>query len=149
MEINEIERLVGIIRDSQISELAVSSGGVKVRLRKQLTGTAAPAPAAPPVEAPPSAEPEPAEESAAAAAYITAPMVGIFHGMDSAGAVGAPVKAGQVVGAIESMKLMNDILSEHDGVIAEILVEDGAPVEYGQNLFRLELAHSGAENAAQ
>jgi len=149
MDTNEIERLVGIIRDSRISELAVSSGGVKVRLRKQLTGVAAPVPAAPPAEAPHSVEPEPVEEPAAAAAYITAPMVGIFHSIDSAGAVGALVKAGQVVGAIESMKLMNDIMSEHDGMIAEVLVEDGAPVEYGQNLFRLELAHPGGKDAAQ
>jgi len=151
MDIGEIEQLVGIIRDARISELAVSSGGVRIRLRKQLTGiAAAPAHAAPPAETPaPAVEPEPAEEPTTAAAYITAPMVGIFHSIDSAGAVGASVKAGQAVGAIESMKLMNDIMSEYDGMITAVLVEDGAPVEYGQHLFQIELAHPGGEHAAQ
>lgn len=129
MDIKEIKRLVGIISDSQISELTVSVGDAKVTLRKRLETPPAPAT---PTEAAAPAEPAPSP------VYITAPMVGIFHNIESASAVGAPVKTGQAVGAIESMKLMNDVLSEHDGVIAEILVEDGMPVEYGQNLFKLE-----------
>ncbi|HUV03716.1 MAG TPA: biotin/lipoyl-containing protein [Armatimonadota bacterium] len=149
MEIDDIERLIGIIRGARISELAVSSGGVKIRLRKQLGGVAAAhAPVTRAEEVPlPAVEPQPAEEPAPAAAYITAPMVGIFHSMDAVGAAGAPASAGQVVGVIESMKLMNDIVSEHDGTIIEVLVEDGAPVEYGQHLFRVEPAHPGGEDA--
>ena len=65
-------------------------------------------------------------------------MVGIFHSAGNSMTEGVAVKAGQSVGAIESMKLMNDVISECDGVIAEVLVEDGLPVEYGQPLFRLE-----------
>lgn len=140
MDLNEIERLVDMIREAKVSELTVSVGDSTVRLRKPLR----PAPAATAVQAPPKpealqvevelAEPEPF----AAETWITAPMVGIFHGLDKTGAVGSTVKAGQVVGAIESMKLMNEVVSECEGVIAEVAIEDGMPVEYGQRLFRLE-----------
>ena len=49
--------------------------------------------------------------------------------------VGEQVQKGQVLGIVEAMKLMNEIESEFDGTIEEILVENGAPVEYGQPLF--------------
>jgi len=52
--------------------------------------------------------------------------------------VGDTVRAGQVVCIVEAMKLMNEIQSDADGVVAEVLVEDGQPVEYGQPLFRLK-----------
>ena len=142
MDIDTIEQLVSIIRDARISELAVSTDSprpTKIRLRKPLHATVAvPEPVTPRTAAQPAVEPKSVEEPAASEVYITAPMVGIFHSIDSISAVGAPVKAGQVVGAIESMKLMNDVVSEQDGVIVQILVEDGMPVEYGQSLFRLE-----------
>lgn len=139
MDLDEIEQLVKIIRDAKISELTVSAGGAKVRLRKLLPPPVSVPPAPPKAEASAvEAEPVSVEEPATSGTYITAPMVGIFHSVDSASAVGTVVEVGQVVGAIESMKLMNDVMAEHDGVIAEILVEDGVPVEYGQNLFRLE-----------
>lgn len=140
MDLNEIERLVEIIRESQVSELTVSVGDSKVSLRKPLwsvpavSATQAPArPEAPQVEAE-SAEPEPSP----AETWITAPMVGIFHSLDKKSAVGSAVKAGQVVGAIESMKLMNEVVSEYEGVVTEVAIEDGMPVEYGQRLFRVE-----------
>lgn len=148
MEIDEIEQLVDIIREARISELTVSSEGSTVRLRKPLPAAAeapsvrsttperAPVPESdsrrlPDVESPAEAPPQ-------SDLFITAPMVGIFHRIDGVGGVGAAVRTGQPVCAIESMKLMNDILSEHDAVIAEALVDDGVPVEYGQPLFRLE-----------
>ena len=136
MDIDEIKRLIAVLQEAKISELTVSIGDTKVSLRKPLAAVVHAAPAAPadaPVVSKKAAAPEPEP-----AVYITAPMVGIFHSLDTVSAVGVSVKAGQVVGAIESMKLMNDVVSEHDGSVAEILVEDGMPVEYGQNLFRLE-----------
>ena len=51
--------------------------------------------------------------------------------------VGDTVKKGQTLAIVEAMKLMNEIESEFDGEIAEILVENGQPVEYGQPLFRI------------
>jgi len=90
------------------------------------------------VGVPKAAEPVAEEEPAPVGVFISAPMVGIFHSIDSVGARGNAIKAGQAVGVIESMKLMNDIVADQDGVIAEVLIEDGMPVEYGQKLFRLE-----------
>jgi acetyl-CoA carboxylase biotin carboxyl carrier protein len=81
-----------------------------------------------------------AEPEIPAGPVISAPMVGIFHLIDGIAMPGATVKKGQAVGVIESMKLMNEVVAQEDGQIAEVYVEDGMPVEYGQTLFRLEQA---------
>lgn len=80
--------------------------------------------------------------SEASGVYITSPIVGVFYtssGPDEAPfvKVGDTVKAGQVVGIVEAMKLMNEIESDVDGVIEEILVDNAQGVEYGQSLFRV------------
>ena len=69
---------------------------------------------------------------------VIAPMVGIFHHADPPVGVGLAVKAGQVIGIIESMKLMNDLRSEESGTITSVNIEDGRAVEYGQTLFEVE-----------
>ena len=74
---------------------------------------------------------------------ITSPMVGTFYSSPSEEddpyvKVGDCVKKGQVLGIIETMKLMNEITSDRDGVIAEVLVENEQVVEYGQGLFRIQ-----------
>ena len=141
MDIEEIEQLVSIVRGARISELTVSAQGSSVRLCKPLPG-AQPSAAAPHRQ--PAAKAESALPSAQVAApealeaFVNAPMVGIFHSAGNSMTAGMAVKAGQSVGAIESMKLMNDVISDQDGIIAEVLVEDGVPVEFGQPLFRLE-----------
>lgn len=73
---------------------------------------------------------------------ITAPLVGTFYRAASPGEkafveIGQQVKKGDVVGIIEAMKLMNEIIAEEDGVVSAIEVEDGHLVEYGQVLVRL------------
>ena len=139
MDIDEIQQLVNILKSAKISELAVSVGDAKVRLRKPLpTEAASSRPAIVKEIETPEVEPARAVEPAPSEVYVTAPMVGVFHSIDSISTAGTAVKAGQVMGAIESMKLMNDVVSKHDGVISEILIEDGMPVEYGQHLFKLE-----------
>jgi acetyl-CoA carboxylase biotin carboxyl carrier protein len=70
---------------------------------------------------------------------IKSPMVGTFYRASSPGGkpfveVGSAVKAGDTVCIIEAMKLLNEIESDHDGVVKAILVENGQPVEYGQPL---------------
>lgn len=137
MDIVDIEQLVSIIRDARISELVVETGDeqrTKIRLRKPLPSTPRAEASSTKTAATSSA---PAKPTVDAGMYITAPMVGIFHGMETLSCVGAPIRTGRAVGSIESLKLMNDIIAEHDGVIAEVLVEDGMPVMYGQNLFRI------------
>ena len=74
---------------------------------------------------------------------VTSPMVGTFYAKPSPDSkpyveVGSRVKKGDVVCIIEAMKLMNEIESEFDGEISEILVKDGEPVEYGKPLFKVK-----------
>lgn len=73
---------------------------------------------------------------------VTSPLVGMFYSQPSAGAkpyveVGDTVKKGQVIGMIESMKLMNEIEASRDGIILEILVKNEQLVEYGQGIVRI------------
>ena len=73
---------------------------------------------------------------------VKSPLVGTFYSSPSPDdapyvSVGDTVKKGQVLGIIEAMKLMNEVESEFSGQIAEILVENGEVVEYGQPLFRI------------
>jgi acetyl-CoA carboxylase biotin carboxyl carrier protein len=75
--------------------------------------------------------------------FIKAPLVGTFYTSPSPDAggyvkVGDKVTKGTVVCIIEAMKTMNEIESEFDGEVAEILVKNGSPVEYGQILFKLK-----------
>ena len=141
MEIEEIEQLVSIVRGARISELTVSTDGSTVKLRKPLPraqSVAATHHRQPAGKAEPAAHAAESAVPEASESFVSAPMVGVFHSAGNSMTAGIAVKAGQSVGAIESMKLMNDVISDHDGVIAEVLVEDGMPVEYGQPLFRLE-----------
>ena len=73
---------------------------------------------------------------------MKSPLVGTFYSASSPDSapfvkVGDTVKKGQVLGIVEAMKLMNEIESECAGTVAEVLVENGEPVEYGQPLFRI------------
>ena len=73
---------------------------------------------------------------------VESPLVGTFYAAPAEDAapfvsVGDSVKKGQTLAIIEAMKLMNEIESEYDGIIEEILVKNGQPVEYGQPIFRI------------
>jgi acetyl-CoA carboxylase biotin carboxyl carrier protein len=96
-----------------------------------------PAPAAATTQAPTETAAVP---SISAGVTIDSPMVGTFYRSSSPTSaafvdVGQEVKVGQVLCIIEAMKLMNQIEADKAGVIKEILVKDGSPVEYGQPLF--------------
>ncbi|MCI5072857.1 acetyl-CoA carboxylase biotin carboxyl carrier protein [bacterium] len=75
--------------------------------------------------------------------YITSPFVGTFYAAPSPDSedyvnIGTAVKKGQIVCIVEAMKLMNELESEVEGKIKEILVENGQPVEFGQKLFLVD-----------
>ena len=97
-----------------------------------------------PAAAPPPAAPAPkAETSDGNVSYITSPFVGTFYrspGPDAAPFVdvGTRVKKGQVLCIVEAMKLMNEIESEIEGAVVQVLVENGQPVEYGEPLFKIK-----------
>lgn len=131
MDVQKIEELIRILEASPTEELCVQKGDYKVCIRKGKKPPVAQAKK-------PVAGDSPAPPSHTTERYITAPMVGIFHVVDGIAHVGATVIEGHVVGAIESMKLTNDIRSKVSGVVKEVLVEDGMPVEYGQPLFKVE-----------
>lgn len=156
MQLSDVSNLVKLLDKSGLAELRFSDGTFSLVLKKESkqaapapTYVAAPAPigvahAGPAPHAPAPAAPA-AEKPAAAASglkEITSPMVGTFYASSSPGApalaqVGTVVKPGQVLCIIEAMKIMNEIVADKAGVVAEILVENAQPVEYGSPLVRL------------
>lgn len=142
MDIDQIRQLIQMVEQSDVNEVVVEEGGVKIYVRKG---------AAPVVESKESVagEAEKAGEVTETAEYpdswkrIDAPMVGTFY---RALSPDAPpfveeedvVEEGQTTCILEAMKLMNEIVMEEKGIIKKILVENGHPVEYGQTLFLYE-----------
>lgn len=151
-DLDYIEKLVTMVSDSELTELALEDGDRAILLKKekevvtaQTVAVAAPAAIQAAPTAPIASAEAPAKEAKAeeAGTPILSPMVGTFYSAPSPGAkpfvqVGDVVSKGQVVCIIEAMKLMNEIESEVSGKITKILVEDGKPVEYGQVLMYVE-----------
>ena len=88
-------------------------------------------------------EPGKPEPKGAAGIEVKSPMVGTYYGAPEPGAkayvsVGSRVSKGQILCIIEAMKIMNEIESEFDGIVKEVLAQNSHPVEYGQVLFRID-----------
>lgn len=150
MDLRKLKTLLELFENSGLTEMEFSEGEERVRLSKA-AGVAPPA-AAPSV-APAVAAASAAETPAAAAAEngaeekaagdgtpVTSPMVGTFYRSASPEKppfvrIGQRVAAGDTLCIIEAMKLMNEIPAPKDGVVREILAENGAPVSYGEALF--------------
>ncbi|TDR32500.1 acetyl-CoA carboxylase biotin carboxyl carrier protein [Hydromonas duriensis] len=145
MDLRKLKTLIDLVSDSDISELEITEAEGKVRIVKggaPVVMAAAPQYATAPAAAP--AAPVVTEAAAAPAAEsghtVKSPMVGTFYTSSSPGSpafveVGTSVKKGQTVCIIEAMKLLNEIEADADGVIKQVLVENGQPVEFGQPLF--------------
>ena len=158
MEFDEINRILEMVREHELSEFELEREGFKIKIKKgSLVNTSAPypppavqqaAPPAPefarppaPLEAVPSA-PQPSSDEIDFA-IVKSPIVGTFFRAAEPGAppfvdVGTTVKKGQVLCIIEAMKLMNEIDSEYDGEIVKVYVENGQPVQYGERLFAIK-----------
>lgn len=144
--LGRIRQLVRLMRDNDLSEIDLSWEGSRLRLRRgtlpAVIGAAphaVPAPAAPSLPAPPA---EPAAK-AADGVFISSPIVGTFYSAASPDSgpfvsAGSRVEPDTIVCIIEAMKVFNEIPAGVRGVIREVLVENGAPVEYNQPLFRVE-----------
>jgi acetyl-CoA carboxylase biotin carboxyl carrier protein len=138
MDIARIEQLIEVLEGSRSEELCVRKGELSVCIKRGPRPTPKPVQ---PAQFPAIGsldEPVP-EEELSNERLILAPMVGIFHAVDGIMAENAQIKVGQVVGSIESMKLLNDIISDVSGAVRETMVEDGTPVEYGQPLCKIEV----------
>jgi acetyl-CoA carboxylase biotin carboxyl carrier protein len=143
-----IRDLAGILNDTNLTEIEVEFGELKVRVSRQ--AQAVHAVAAPPVYAAPApAASAPAPAAAAAAPAdpgknaVPSPMVGTAYLAPSPDAkafieIGQKVKEGQTLLIIEAMKTMNQIPSPRSGTVTAILVEDAQPVEYGMPLVVIE-----------
>ena len=158
MDLKKIKELINYLEETGFAEVEVESGGIKVRVARQSAAPAA-APqvisAAAPAPVPVAATRE-AEAVASSGSFdvrippepvpgkvIVSPIVGTFYSASAPDkppyvTAGDTVKKGQVICIVEAMKLMNEIESEFSGKVAEMLVEDGEPVEFGQPLMRIE-----------
>jgi acetyl-CoA carboxylase biotin carboxyl carrier protein len=154
MDIRKVKKLIELLESSDIDELEIREGEESVRLsRHDRKGGSAGHPfvvhqsplAVPPVAAAPS----PATEGPPSfdGHVVTAPMVGTFYVAPSPGAkpfvdVGRRVQAGDTLCIIEAMKILNQIEADVDGVVADVLAENGQPVEFGQPLFVIDAGES-------
>jgi acetyl-CoA carboxylase biotin carboxyl carrier protein len=150
VDLVEVERLLAFMEKHGLQEFEYARGGVHIRLKKPSAAPAAGSHAAAAWEPPPvshgTAPEVPRSPSHGIAApapdlhVIKSPIVGTYYASPSPNAdafvaVGAKVEPGQVLCIIEAMKLMNEIESDVAGEVAQIFVENGKPVEYGEPLF--------------
>ena len=139
MEYEKIKQLIEDMGNSKLTSIDIEfPDGVKIKMEKNITT----ATVQPIVVEEKINEPEPEKTEIKEGNIVKSPMVGTFYIKSSPTSnpyveVGTEVKKGTVLCIIEAMKLMNEIESEFDGKIAEILVKDGEPVEYGKPLFRI------------
>ncbi|UGA54648.1 acetyl-CoA carboxylase biotin carboxyl carrier protein [Vibrio sp. VB16] len=149
MDIRKIKKLIELVEESGICELEISEGEESVRISRNSPAQFAPmqyaAPAtalAPAAAAPVLAEAAPVKAEPAGHKVLS-PMVGTFYRSPSPEAksfveVGQSVSAGDTIGIVEAMKMMNQIESDKSGVVTAILIEDGATVEFDQPLVVIE-----------
>jgi len=147
MDLRKLKTLIDLVAESGIAELEITEGEGKVRIVKfsQAIQPMAYAPAPqyapqPGAEVAPAAAPGAPVPAAVVGHTVKAPMVGTFYrapnpSSPSVVEVGQTVKEGEPLCIIEAMKLLNEIEADKSGVIKEILVQNGEPVEYGQPLF--------------
>jgi acetyl-CoA carboxylase biotin carboxyl carrier protein len=137
LPLEEVERLVELLRESGVGEIRVRQGETEISVQAK-----APAAASPPTQAVPEmVEPEPSPEMDGLHA-VRSPVVGTFYrapapGEDPYVEVGDAVSAGQTMCIVEAMKLMNEIVADVSGEVVEILAENAGGVEYDQPLFHL------------
>jgi len=147
----EIIKLIDLLEERNLSHFELEVEGFKIKIsRSQPQASLSKASSVPPLspkheekQNPLSSEPI-FQESKDNLRYITSPMVGTFYRAPDPASppfvdIGDTVRKDQTLCIIEAMKLMNEIESDIDGVLKEICVENGRPVEYGQNLFAIQL----------
>ena len=152
-DIDTVEKLAKIVNENSLSEITLDNDGVKVTIKAKIPPVApmppimplpsfAPAPNAPSVPAQPVANNNNAV-SASKGTAVKAPIVGTFYAAASPNAKpfvskGQHIKKGDIIYIIESKKVMNEVKSEVDGVVSEICVSNGDPVEFDQTVMYVE-----------
>ena len=159
IDLRYVKKLVEMLDESSVDSIEISSDkGMKIRISKtpQQRGAmqmAAPVALPPMIHAPAQtatptdpgqASPAPkAEPAKSKFLEVKSPMVGTYYSAPEPGAklylaIGDRISKGQIVCIIEAMKIMNEIESEFDGVVKDILAQNAHPVEYGQVLLRID-----------
>jgi acetyl-CoA carboxylase biotin carboxyl carrier protein len=148
-----VRRLADILKDTDLTEIEVARGDLKIRVARAGGTAPAPAPvlapvaitpaAPPPAPAGPTAVPAPAPANEARGDTVTSPMVGTVYLQPQPGAAafikpGDRVAQGQTLVLIEAMKTMNPVAAPRAGTVLDILVGDSQPVEFGEPLVVLE-----------
>ena len=133
MDTERLRELVRLLKEEGLTEITVCEGDERITVRREVPGPGVAAPLD-------RAEPAALDDGTFA---VTAPLVGTFYGRPSPDdelfvVPGSIVQSGDVVGIIEAMKVMNEVVAEEAGRLRRSLVEDGAAVEYGQELFVFE-----------
>ena len=143
----EIDALSALLHRHGLAELEVQKDGLYVRIVAGgvVAGAVAAASRAASASSAPQKLETATETSDGNVSYITSPFVGTFYRAPNPEAApfvdeGTKIKKGQVICIVEAMKLMNEIEAEVDGVIVQMLVENGQPVEYGEPLFKIRQA---------
>jgi acetyl-CoA carboxylase biotin carboxyl carrier protein len=131
-----VDSLAATMRQSALSELDLDVAGIAVRLRRS------PSSLEDDPEMPLPCVAEAGRLQEPSAHVITAPMIGTFYASPNPGAApfvteGDEVFSGQIIGIIEAMKIMNEIAADKSGIVEEVMVGNGQPVEFGSPLIRL------------
>ena len=147
MENEDLKELIGLLKDTDITELQLEKEGVKIKIKREKYFGHHDMPQQVMVERKVARE-EPQAVQAPAVPdkklfTVPSPIVGTFYRSPSPEAqpfvdIGTRVRKGQVLCILEAMKLMNEIESDVDGVVTRILVENAHPVEYGEPLFLID-----------
>ncbi len=138
-DVKKIRKLVELMNANDLDEIDLSQGDQRIRLRRGVEPEVVTSafPATPPAATPPELVPDEAN-----VAYVTSPMVGTFYSSstpdaDPFVAVGDDVGPESIICIVEAMKVFNEIPAEVAGKVMVVLVENGAPVEFGQRLFKV------------
>ena len=154
MEFENLLTLIKTVSDSELTDFDYEENGTRIRLKKKketvvVSGTSSNVPVmglkniqTVENDAAVNTANTQADNSEPEGMIVKSPLVGTFYAAPAEDAdpfvsVGDPVKKGQTLAIVEAMKLMNEIESDFDGKVAEIYVENGQAVEYGQPLFRI------------
>ncbi len=162
IDLTQLKGIFSAMAEAGVNEFEFEDERVRVRIGRGVAAAGQPAPVyvstvgpapAMPSDMPPPSMPRPEAASASAppaevdegkVVYVTSPFVGTFYRSPSPDApafieVGSRVREGQSLCIVEAMKLMNEIEADQAGLVVDVLVENGKPVEFGQKLFKLKL----------
>ncbi len=142
MDLNEIKELMNQLEASKLRKMFIKKGDFEISLEKEEHFTAPGVQRASYVEIPSQAQQPQKIEEQPQGNFVTSPMVGTFYGSPAPDQppfikVGDRVNEGTVVCIIEAMKVMNEVKAGLNGTVAEVILHNGQPVEFGSRLFRI------------